>query len=257
MPNHDFVNNPPAAIDLAQAQAMMKQQFNDQIDRAFAGTSESDRRELAINKMVDDFIAYADHDNVINQRDFKKFEVLFSVEMRNKYINREMTNEEYNRITALSKEFADTFNLQKATHIVDDNGNEVCPPLPPVFVRLEIMKGKTAEIMDTFQTVHANDDGQAGGLNDLYKQKACYDFLKSFQGSQIRENLMSQVSDFYDKATAFHLATDPRAQEYIQQQQAQAGAPVDENGKVVPFTPKPDTVANDFDVEYGPVDDDD
>lgn len=255
MPN-DFFTNPPKTIDIAQARSMIRQQFNDQIDQAFTGKSEIERRESMIDKMVQDFTAYADHDNIINQRDFKKFEPLFSVEMRQKYLDRTMSMDEFNYITALSQEFADNYNMQKTTHIVDDNGNEVCPPLPPVFVRLEMLKGRVAEVINTYHTVHANDDGQQGGLNDLYKQKAAYDLLKSLQGSQIRESLISQAADFHDKAVAFHIATDPRAQEYLQQQTTEQ-VPTDEQGNVLPFTSQPDTVSNDLDVEYGPVDEDD
>lgn len=184
------------------AEMNLRMDMTQELDRILMGRDPQKRREDAINRMVADFNRFAEQDNVMTVEEFSRYQILYSKEMREKLLNNELSMEEWDMISDLSTELQDKYNPQKPTHIVDENGQDVCPPLPPIWAKLNFMKGNLGDIIDTFHTVHINDDGQNGGLNAARKRAATFELLRRFRMGQDDAELLRQQKEF--EATARH-----------------------------------------------------
>lgn len=217
----------------------------DNLLKVLQGKDPAQRRVDMIERMYKDFQVHADRDNVMTVDEFERFKPLYSTEVRERILNNEATNEEIDEISNLSKELYDSYNPQKPTHIVDHRGVEVCPPLPPIMTRLSFLKGDMSSILDTFHTVHVNDDGQAGGMNAARKALATKKLLQTLVVGQDAEDIHEQTKQFKEQADQFntflHKGDIPEGDPRL--------ATVTPKEKLTPYTPQDD-------VEYGPIDED-
>lgn len=244
-------SNGPRYMDPNVLVKRQREHIGDEIDRLLSRSHRAEDRDVMVDRMYADFQAYGEKDNVVLESEFQKFIPLYSNEMRAKIENRTATQEDIDLISDLSLEFSRRFNLQKPTHVVDHNGKEVMPTLPPVLRRLEVMRGGMVELVNQLHTAFANDDGQIGGLNDLQKTKAVYQLGLGIQASQIRDNAINDRMDYIAKEKQLKLHMMNKEREYISgvQQETQS---------LQPSTPKalPDqsaTQVNEWEMEYEPV----
>lgn len=168
---------------------------------------ESRRRE--VDKIYADFEAAADHDNVIPLSEFRKYEILFSKELRDKYNQHRLSTEEADRIQELSEEFYRRINTQRPTHIVDSNGRDVCPPLPPIFRRLNTMGDKTGgEIASIFHNAFSADD-KMGIIVQNKKMAAAYELNREYISRQSESDIIRDRAQFDQMAKNFHQGVLP------------------------------------------------
>lgn len=166
-------------------------------------------RERLVDSIYDNFFS-ADNDTRIPLSEFRKYEILFSTEARDRYLSKSMTADEVSEISELSSEFFGRVNPQKPIHIVDDyTGEDVCPPLPPLFVKTNFLVGKGTEAMDIFVNTHANDDNIPNAVSALQKKKATANLMSMFSSAQSAEELLKTVYDTNRMCAEFNSAVFP------------------------------------------------
>ena len=161
-----------------------------------------DRSAKSIAEMVDTFARESAKQNYIPVSVFKKYEPLFDVELRKKALANQMQVDESEHYARLSQEFSRLVNMYEPIHIVDDRtGEEIMPPLPAIFTRLNFLSGKARNTMDSFTTAHMLDDGTNAGISDRNKKISSVDLSNAIQDTQNTSDLFKQVAEF-DKMAA-------------------------------------------------------
>ena len=122
-----------------------------------------EQRKQEMDKIYENFAAYAEKDSTITLEEFRRYEILYSSELRKKYIEHSLTPEEEEEISQLSSEWYRRINTQRPVHIVNSRGEDICPPLPPIFNKLQAV-GSTegSDIMSAFNNAAAK--GEGGGI---------------------------------------------------------------------------------------------
>ena len=138
-----------------------------------------EQRKQEMDKIYDNFAAYAEKDSTITLEEFRKYEILYSSELRKKYIEHSLTPEEEEEISQLSSEWYRRINTQRPVHIVNSRGEDICPPLPPIFNKLQAV-GSTegSDIMSAFNNIYAsNQDPEAmrKAVDDYTKLASTFD----------------------------------------------------------------------------------
>ncbi len=195
----------------------------------FSAASADRRREHEIDEIWTNFQRGTEGSNVMLASDFKKYEVLFSSELKKKYLEHRLSSEEINTISDLSQEFYHRINPQAPLHIVDQYGKEVCPPIPPIFRHLNSLDGTArngdSNVIDIFHHTFSVDE-TAGALAENRKKAAAYQLNDVYVRQQSREDIIKDTKQFDAMSEMFHkevLHNDP----YTKQ-------PRISNSKVVP-----------------------
>lgn len=199
-----------------------------------------------IERMCNNFFRYADRDNYITVEEFRKYEVLFSNKTREMFENAEATVEDELAIQELSQEWYRNYNPQKPTHIVDHNGKDVMPPLPPLFRKISMLKGSAVDALNELHHAFVNDDGQAGSVMDVKRSKAISDVWANLRSAQLnndqnRKQMAQDIISFRAQADAVNRAIHGLP-------------PVEATLPKTSGTPVSQTSASDEDLEYAPVD---
>lgn len=162
-------------------------------------------REANIDTMYNDFMNNAEKDTYMTLSEFKKYEPLYSLDTRKRMQSNEATEEERQFIVNLSEEFYRRINTQRPLHIVDDyTGKEVCPPLPPIFRRLNNLSNQQdAEVTEIFARVSEQDD-TSNPMAYTRKQVATDNLYRQFVAKQDAEELNKDIANFDAMTKKFH-----------------------------------------------------
>lgn len=182
-------------LELAQQQA---REFAENMDPV-------KNREREIENMYNDFMNNAEKDTVMTLSEFKRYEVLYSQATRERMTSSQATEEERQRIVALSEEFYRRINTQRPLHVVDDyTGREVFPPLPPIFRRLNnLSTAEDADITEIFARVSEQDE-TSNPMAYARKQAATDNLYRQFVSKQSPEELDKDIVNFDSMARKFH-----------------------------------------------------
>lgn len=181
----------------------------------FSPDAATHRREREVDEIYANFMAGVSHQNVMRASEFKKYEILFSSELRKRYLNHEMSADEISNITDLSQEFYRKINTQAPLHIVDDTGREVCPPIPPIFRHINSLdrasaKGEVNPI-DIFHHTFSVDE-TAGSIAENKKKAAAVNLNNAYISQQSQEDILKDMKQFDAMSEMFHrevLHNDP------------------------------------------------
>ena len=186
-----------------------------QLAQGFLTEDPTDSRRREIDKIYADFEAAFDHDNVIPLSEFRKYEILFSKELRDRYNQHKLSTEEVDHIQELSEEFYRRINPQRPTHIVDSTGRDVCPPLPPIFRRLNTMGDKVGgEIASIFHNAFSADD-KMGIIVQNKKMAAAYELNREYISRQSESDIIRDREQFDQMAKNFHQGVLPSSHETV------------------------------------------
>ncbi len=166
-------------------------------------TRQQHLRQEMVKSMYQSFKTYAEHDTYINYRDFQKYEILFSHDLRRRYLEGTAPADEITRAQELSNEFYNLIDPHRPIHIVDDEGHDVCPPLPPYSPPLNYLHGQGSQAVQIFSEAFEHDDNVPGGLGDVRKQKATAHLERLFTMAQNAQDMIQQIKNFDEMAYKF------------------------------------------------------
>ena len=184
-------------------------------DDIFSTASAERRREHEIDEIWANFQRGTEGSNVMLASDFRKYEILFSSELKKKYMEHRLTPQEIDNISDLSQEFYHRINPQAPLHIVDNTGKEVCPPIPPIFRHLNSLNGTSrngdSNVIDIFHHTFSVDE-TAGAIAENRKKAAAYQLNNIYVSQQSREDIIKDTKQFDAMSEMFHkevLHNDP------------------------------------------------
>lgn len=162
-----------------------------------------EQRKQEMDKIYENFAAYAEKDSTITLEEFRKYEILYSSELRKKYIEHSLTPEEEEEISQLSSEWYRRINPQRPVHIVNSRGEDICPPLPPIFNKLQAV-GSTegSDIMSAFNNAAAKGEG-GGIMSQIAMKKYGVAFNNIYASNQDPEAMRKAVDDYTKLASTF------------------------------------------------------
>ncbi len=163
------------------------------------------QREDLIDRTYDSFMKYMEKDSYMTASEFKKYEVLFSQDLKERFLNDQMSLDEQNEIGILSDEFYSKVNPQRPIHIVDDvTGEEVMPPLPPLYMKVMTLSNGGEEAVNIFHNACVNDDNVPGGMGEQQRAKATAHLRILLAKSQTQDELLNNINNFDHIANEFH-----------------------------------------------------
>ena len=158
-----------------------------------------------VNSLYGNFTTNIDVPTKIPVSEFQKFELLYSREIGEQVKNGTATSAILEQIDILSKEFCMRVNIHKPIHIVDDiTGEDVCPPLPPLYGSLNILREKGTEAIDFFHGAFSRSDGVKGGLGEREVTRATTNLTKVLVAAQDGSHLMETIENTDALANEFH-----------------------------------------------------
>lgn len=173
------------------------QLLEQQLSETLASENPVSKRDKMINELVDTFNTEAETDSYITMSLFRRYEELFDSKLREQFLQHKLSTEEIDRLQKLSSEFYRLINPQRPIHIVDDvTHQEVCPPLPPIFMKLNFLTGEGARDMDRFHAAHENDDHNEGGIAQLNKRKATVSLTRRIAAAQDIETIDKSMRQY-------------------------------------------------------------
>lgn len=184
---------------------MNSQGIEAEMQKIFSGKDKATKREDFVNEMWENFQSHAERDTVLTASQFEKYAILFNNELKEKVLNHTISEAETEMISELSQEFYYMVNTQRPIHIVDDvTGEEIMPPLPPIFMRLNKLKGAGCEAVNIFHNAHINDDNVAGGMHQIHKEKATENLSRMVAMSQNLEEIQDNIAKTDALVRDFH-----------------------------------------------------
>lgn len=182
------------------------QKINQQLQRVLRGKDPGQRREDFVNSLYDNFRNTIDRDTVLTVSEFLRYEELFSHKIREQYLSGDLDEETLQRLENLSQEFYDRVNTQRPIHIVSDTDRkqEVCDPIPPIFMPLQTLHGKGGEAVDILHNAFIRDDQVKGGMGEVQRAKATANLSQLFVMSQNQEAILERMAQFDEIAQNFH-----------------------------------------------------
>jgi hypothetical protein len=184
-------------------------------DDIFSETSAERRREREVDEIWANFQRGTEGSNVMLASDFKKYEILFSSELKKKYMEHRLSSDEIDNISDLSQEFYHRINPQEPLHIVDQFGKEVCPPIPPIFRHLNSLDGTArngdTNAIDIFHHTFSIDE-TAGAIAENKKKAAAVHLNDIYIKQQSKEDIIKDTKQFDAMSEMFHrevLHNDP------------------------------------------------
>ena len=208
--------------------AAMIMQFNDALERslqAMRSQSPEDQlkqRDAMVDRIYNDFQRAAEKDTVLPYSVFKKFEILYDAKLREKALNNDIDLDLQNQLEELSQEFMTLVHPCRPIHIVDDiTGEEICPPLAPLRMKLTAISGEDSHVMDMLSSAIMHNDGNVAGVNAVKLDKALHGAAMSFIQTQNnnRDALFDQVRKAKEVMNAFDKeVTDPKRLAYMKEQ---------------------------------------
>ena len=183
--------------------------LSEELAKALLGsTSVKDKlqqRNDFVDRTYDAFMKYMEKDSVMKASEFSKYEILYSRELKDKFNAGLMSMDEQLQIRELSNEFISKINPQRPIHIVDDvTGEEVMPPLPPLYMKLMTLSHGGEEAVNYFHNACVNDDQVPGGMGEQQRAKATANLRILLAKSQTTEDIYKNINNFDHIANEFH-----------------------------------------------------
>lgn len=141
--------------------------------RVISGKLDSDNH-TAISDAVKQLTKEFAKQNEMMLSEFRKYEILFNHEFKEKVINYQLTPAEEEEYRELSAEFLKRIDPYKPIILIDDATGKKFPPIPPLYRRLTAGSNPdynkiTSEIMAEYSDVMQHDDGNPVGVS-AYQQ---------------------------------------------------------------------------------------
>lgn len=141
--------------------------------RVINGNLDADSH-TAISDAVDKLTKEFAKPNEMMLSEFRKYEILFNHEFKEKVINYQLTSDEEEEYRELSAEFLKRIDPYKPIVIIDDATGKKFPPIPALYRRLTAGSNPdynkiTSEIMAEYSDVMQHDDGNPVGVS-AYQQ---------------------------------------------------------------------------------------
>ena len=158
-----------------------------------------------VNGLYGNFVTNIDVPTRIPASEFQKFELLYSREIGEQVKNGTATSAILEQIDELSKEFCMRVNIHKPIHIVDDiTGEDVCPPLPPLYGSLNLLREKGTEAIDYFHGAFNRSDGVKGGLGEREVARATANLTQVLVAAQDGSHILETIETTNQMANEFH-----------------------------------------------------
>lgn len=160
-------------------------------------------REAEINRICDAFDEGFDIPNTIPYQEMAEFAPLFSDEVRKKMENHKLSIDDELEIARLSQKLMQKLNnIYKPIHVVDEQGNDVISPLPPLFMQISTPKGKGNEAMQIFFNALNRDENTPMGT--IQKKKAVENLRVLLTMSQSAPDVVKSVKEFNEMVNNFN-----------------------------------------------------
>lgn len=180
-------------------------ELTEYLKAALTGPGAHIRRAELIDRMYDNLQANGNQDSVLTASQFARYEILFNSALREKILSNKISFDELDQIYILSDELYHTVNPQRPIHIVDDvTHEEICPPLPPLILRVNMINKAHNEYLDQIYTLVNTDDGNPNGMNQVQQAMALNGIAKSIVENQDQEELLRQINQSRDLMKRFH-----------------------------------------------------
>lgn len=176
------------------------------------------KREDEINRMCDSFEANFNVPNKIHYKEMRKFEPLFSMALRQKVEDHTLSNEEEFTIARLSSELMSTLNnMYSPIHVVDDEGKDVMPPLPPLFSRIHTLSGNgNTAIQILFNALNRDDSTPMGYIQ---QKKATTHLMRLLSMSQNAPEVMENIKKFNEMIEKHNVVSEKKEEERKQREE--------------------------------------
>lgn len=189
--------NPLLNVPVQQPQKQLRPE-----QMAISKFAESKRRtrEKEIDEIYNTIMPEVNKDNYIRYEVFKKYEELYDYSNRQDLLNNTLPREEMERLAILSLELTNMINVYKPTHVVDDEGKEVFPTLPPLQMKLRGFDGKANSIIDRLNHYYAEN----GPIAQRQQEAITEELSRSLAACQDRPTVLKHMTEFDEMADKFH-----------------------------------------------------
>ena len=176
-----------------------------QLNSIVKGKDPVAQMDAFVESLYGNFTTNIDVPTRIPVSEFQKYELLYSREIGEQVKKGTATSDILEQIDILSKEFCMRVNIHKPIHIVDDiTGEDVCPPLPPLFGSLNLLRERGTEAIDYFHGAFSRSDGVKGGLGEREVKRATDNLTQVLVAAQDGEHLMQAIGETDQLANDFH-----------------------------------------------------
>lgn len=165
------------------------------------------KREEEINRMCDAFEVHLKEPNKIHYKTMRKFEPLFSHAMKERVEKHELSYDEEIKISELSQELISSLNnIYAPIHIVDDNGEDVMSPLPPLFNKIHTLSGEGNSAIQILFNAFTRDDVTPMGT--IQQKKATVHLSRLLAMSQNTPEILEKIKQFNDLVAKHNAQAD-------------------------------------------------
>ena len=176
-----------------------------QLQSIAKGKDPISRMDTFVDSLYGNFKQNIDVETKLTVEEFSKFEILYNRDIKRQILDGTATSETIQMVMDLSAEFYHLVNIHKPIHIVDANtGEDVCPPLPPLYNSLRALRGKGNEAIDIFHNAFARADGVKGGMGEHMVNKASVNLTHMILQAQDKEQLIASINQTDELAENFH-----------------------------------------------------
>lgn len=161
-------------------------------------------REKLVDSIYEHFTKAHAKKTIIRYSDFKKFEILYNQELKQRVMKGEATEEEIDTVTKLSSELMNTIDPYKPFKVIDDQTEEVIFTLPALFMPINYLHGKAGFTVDKLAQAIIHDDGQRGSISDINVTKSLSDLYRTVTAAQSKEDILKHIDVTNQLAQKFH-----------------------------------------------------
>lgn len=147
-----------------------------------------------------------DKDTCLTVDEFKKYEILYSRQIQADYLAGKLDAATVQQIQDLSEEFYHSVNTQRPIHIVDDQGNDICPPLPPIYRPLRKIMGNGTQVIDYLHNAFLHADDIPNSPSTVKQKKAVDALGQMLMAGQDKDSILHDVEETNKLANDFHKA---------------------------------------------------
>lgn len=138
--------------------------------------------------------------NQLTLSELRRFEWLFSDDLKRKLDTKTLTAAEQERYEALSAEFRSKINFYQPITVVDDiTGEEAMPPLPPINRRLARTSNEAErQLVEAFNSAHQLDDGNPNGIIAAHQAQATKMVVDMIVANNLKEELHHEQDQYIE-----------------------------------------------------------
>ena len=176
-----------------------------QLHSIVKGKDPVSRMDAFVDSLYGNFQHNIDVDTKLTVDEFSKFEILYNQDIKKQILDGSADSNTIQMVMDLSVEFYHLVNIHRPIHIVDAiTGEDVCPPLPPLYNSLRTLRGKGSEAIDIFHNAFDRSDGVKGGMGEHMVNKATVNLVNMLVKAQDQEQLIENINRTDELAENFH-----------------------------------------------------